>query len=494
MGEYAAQLGRTLDADLGAVQRQQDTLGSGGSTTEGTAAQLSDVSAGLQYLMRGEAGEAAQSTLSSLSEDIATLSRHLTTLASAAGEARAAIADAQDSYHELPRGTVTPAERRELTQAGLFDAAGNTTGLTPAMLAAQREQAREQKASAALAALDGRLGLIAMPVGAEEDFVIDDSPAGSSSTTGRSSSAVGPGGYGGGVAGGLTGGTVGGYGGGTGGSGSAVSPTWQQPGGSGVGVIGGGGSGVGTGGSGGGVVGPGWSGGSGSGVGGGHVPGAGDGSSADGSVGGVVPGGGGAGAGGVQVGGAVGGTGSGGGLGGIGAGAGGLAGGLAIGGGALGGAALGRLGAGGAGGAGGLGGGVAGGAFGSVGVGAGGRAGVSVGGVGAGGATGGLGASGSGLAGSTSTLGQGAQTGAAGGAASGARSGGGMTGAPMGGGAGAGGAKDAKRRGSSGLLAPEIDVEEGAARPDLGAAAGAGGRDSLPAARPVTAARDDDEW
>lgn len=69
-------------------------------------------------------------------------------------------------------------------------------------------------------------------------------------------------------------------------------------------------------------------------------------------------------------------------------------------------------------------------------------------------------------------------------------------GAPMGGGGGAGAAKDPKRRASGGLLAPEIDVEEGAKRPDLGAAARAGGRDSLRATAPVPrdVGDDEDDW
>jgi hypothetical protein len=64
----------------------------------------------------------------------------------------------------------------------------------------------------------------------------------------------------------------------------------------------------------------------------------------------------------------------------------------------------------------------------------------------------------------------------------------------MGGGGGAGAAKGSKRRASGGLLAPDIDVEEGAGRPDLGAAARAGGRDSLRTAEPVTHPDDDDTW
>ena len=68
----------------------------------------------------------------------------------------------------------------------------------------------------------------------------------------------------------------------------------------------------------------------------------------------------------------------------------------------------------------------------------------------------------------------------------------------MGGGAGAGSSKGSKRRGSDGLLAPDIDVEEGAERPDLGVAAGAGGRDSLRAApvseRPSAGDLDPEEW
>lgn len=160
MGEYAAQLGRALDADLSAVQRQQDLFGSGHHMTGETASQLGDVSTGLEYLMRGAAGEAAQAALSGLSGDVAAIAHDLATLASAAEQARSAIADAKEDYHSLPRGTVTPAERRALTQAGLLDAPGVATGLTPELLAAQRERAREQAASRALSALDGRLGLI----------------------------------------------------------------------------------------------------------------------------------------------------------------------------------------------------------------------------------------------------------------------------------------------------------------------------------------------
>ncbi|MFF1527953.1 hypothetical protein [Cellulomonas sp. NPDC058312] len=169
MGEYAAQLGRTLDADLSAVQRQHDTFGAGHIATGETASQLGDVSTGLEYLMRGAAGEAAHATLSGLAGDIESLAHDLAMLASAAEQARSAIADAKEDYHSLPRGTVTPAERRELTQAGLFEAPGSATGLTPELLAAQRERAREQAASAALSALDGRLGVIDLRLQVEEE-------------------------------------------------------------------------------------------------------------------------------------------------------------------------------------------------------------------------------------------------------------------------------------------------------------------------------------
>jgi hypothetical protein len=64
----------------------------------------------------------------------------------------------------------------------------------------------------------------------------------------------------------------------------------------------------------------------------------------------------------------------------------------------------------------------------------------------------------------------------------------------MGGGGAGGGSGSKRRRASGGLLAPEIEVEDGPGAPALGAAARAGGRDSLGPA-PVSAPdSSDDEW
>jgi hypothetical protein len=487
MGEYAAQLGRTLDADLSAVQRQHDTFGSGYTTTADTASHLSGVSEGLREIMRGEAGEAAAATLTSLSADIGAISNDLAMLATAAESARSAIELAQQEYNGLPRGTVTPAERRELTQPSLLGA-GDAGGMTPEILAAQRERAREEAAATALSTLGTSLAAIEVPQRwARDEFTIDDSRQDPDQQDGGSSGSGGPRGYASGGTGAVPGGTIGGYGVVAGGSGvGSVAPTWQPPVGSEVGVIGGGGSGPSAGSGNGGAVGPGWTGGSGSGIGGGHIPGTGDGSSSDGVVGGTVPGG--SGPGGDFVGsGGAGGSGSGASaLSGVGAG--GLAGGLTVGGAALGGAGLNRL----AGGGGVAGGGGGGGTGGLGGVGSAG----GYGGYGASTGSAGGGTSGSALSGTraASGLGQGSQAGAAGAGAAGQRAGG-MMGGPMGGGAGgAGGTNQSKRRGASGLLAPDIAVDEGGQRPDLGAGAGAGGRDAL--AGPVAARPEpsDDEW
>jgi hypothetical protein len=98
------------------------------------------------------------------------------------------------------------------------------------------------------------------------------------------------------------------------------------------------------------------------------------------------------------------------------------------------------------------------------------------------------------IGGTTSSLAQGAQTGATGAGASGARAGtsGGM---PMGGGSGgAGGAAKEKRRGSMGLLAPDLGVDDDTPRPDLGAGARAGGRDALPTTTTQVEEIDEDTW
>ncbi|WP_168216969.1 hypothetical protein [Cellulomonas sp. Y8] len=483
MGDKADQLRLTLDADLGTMTSTGDALRRHAESAGRTATGIGNVASELG--LDGDTAVAAEGRLAQVASNIQAMVTRLEQLESAATSARDAISRAQDAFHELPPGELSFAERAGITAAATvaLPGVGTVTGLAASeILSRQREATREQEANAALNQLASDLELIQMDstdrFGFEAlDTSAHDTPSGPGSTGGPGVRGVGP------ATSGSTGGSAGGSSGTvTTGSAAIVSPTWHSPG---AGVVGteGGAGGTPSGSTGGGHISPGpnlggGGSGNGSGLGGGHVPGSGDGTSSDGLIGGTIPGGSGSGGGAF-----LGGSGSSGGgansLAGLGAG--GLAGGLTIGGAALGGAGLNRLAAGGAGGMGGIGG--LGGA-GSVG-GLGAATGVPLGTVGAG-------TSGSGLSGSTSALVQGSQAGAAGGGASGARAGG-MMGAPMGGGGGAGAAKGSKRRGSGGLLAPDIDVEEGAERPDLGAAARAGGRDSLRSAAPVPGVVDDDQ-
>lgn len=185
--------------------------------------------------------------------------------------------------------------------------------------------------------------------------------------------------------------------------------------------------------------------------------------SADGSVGGNVPGSTGTGGtGGLSGLGGYTGSGGSGGL---------LAGGVSVAGVAVGAGALGRMG------------------------GLGGLGGLGVGTGGGGGVVGGAGARGAGIGGTTgSGLVAGSSTSAAAGGA-GARGNSTMGGMPMGGG-GAGGSAN-KRRGPGGhLMAPDLDIEETEAAPDLGPGAHAGDRDRLPPAADAfdEPELDDDHW
>lgn len=487
MGDNADQLGRTEDANLGAMDTSVRQLMSYSSGMETTVDTLRSV--GSETGLSGAGADAATDRFAQLAREVATVADYLSTLAQGNAQATAAIVAAKQAYADLPPGELSFGERAGLTAATTvaLPGFGTVTGVVAGeIISRQREATREAEAAAALRRLDSTLGGIDLSA-PDVDRSTDDPTTG---TTGGDGGGTGTGGPG--VTGGWSGGSSGGSSQGVnayspaGGSAGLVGTSWTPGGGSTGGVTtgSGGSGGIGSGGtvssdpifSGGGSTG------GGSGLGGGHVPGSGDGTSSDGLVGGTIPGGSGAGAG-TFLGGS-GSSGSGGANSLAGLGAGGLAGGLTIGGAALGGAGLNRLAAGGAGGMGGVGG--LGGA-GSVG-GLGAATGVPLGTVGAG-------TSGSGLSGSTSALVQGSQAGTAGAGASGARSGG-MMGAPMGGGGGAGAAKGSKRRGSGGLLAPDIDVEEGAERPDLGEAARAGGRDTLRpgAAAPSVADDDQDDW
>lgn len=490
MGDHAEQLGRARDANIGVMDTSVRQLSSYSSGIEPTVGTLRTV--GGDTGIEGASADAAGERFAALAREVAGVADYLTTIAEAGAQATNAIVAAKAAYADLPAGELSFAERAGLTAATTvaLPGIGTVTGVVAGeILSQQRERAREEKASQALNELSAAMDSIALAP-PQNDSRSDFEPRTGTTTPGGGTGNGGPG-VSGGWSGGASGGTsqgVNAYSPTSGGSAGLVSSSWTPGGGSTGGVVTGG-SATGSGGSGGsssgGTVGSGpiftggGSSGGGSGLGGGHVPGSGDGTSSDGLVGGTIPGGSGTG-GGAFLGGS-GSSGSGGANSLAGLGAGGLAGGLTIGGAALGGAGLNRLAAGGAGGLGGVGG------LGGAG---------SVGGVGA--ATGvplgtvGAGTSGSGLSGSTSSLVQGSQAGAAGAGASGSRTGG-MTGAPMGGGGGAGAAKGTKRRGSGGLLAPDIDVEEGAERPDLGAAARAGGRDSLRSVAPVASAADDDQ-
>lgn len=496
MGKKADELGRTLDANLGAMTSTSREFEAQVTDARGTARALGDLPERLG--MGGLSGTAAAARLTSISAMAEELGARLAALQGAAESAERAVQAAQQDFHALPDGELSFGERAALTAAGtvVMPGLGTLGGMAAGdVISDRREAARERAATSALASLEAQVMGITLPsttprysVTPIEDDI--ETPGTTGTDTGVNTrggyaptgGSAGPGASGVRVTDGAAGivgsswqpptstpvSTIGDDGGtGTGGTGPRVGDTWTNPG------VGTGGSGSGSSGSGGGA---------GSGVGPGYVPGSGDGSSSDGLVGGTVPGSTGGGNSSGSFFGGSGGAGANGSGSGLGLGAGGLAGGLTVGGAALGGAGLNRLAGGGAGGMGGSG-------FGGVGMGGAGGS-VPLGTIGA--AT--PGASGSGLSGSTSGLGQGTQTGAAGAAASGARSGG-MMGGPMGGGAGgAGGAGQSKRRGSSGLLAPIIEVEDGAQRPALGTGAGAGGRDAL--AAPVVARTEtaDDEW
>jgi hypothetical protein len=500
MGDNADRLGETLDANPSAVYDAGADLTGYKDDVELTLDSIRTI--GAETGLNGVSADAAADRFLALSREVARISDAIVGVAQGGDRAAAAIEAAQQAYNALPSGELTFAERARfaLGSTAMFPTpAGTVTGVVAGeILSQQRERERENKARAALAELDQAMADISFDAVDRRNSGVDDptagvsepsTPAGSSGSRSVSTTwqpSAGARDSGGATVGSLPVTTPG-----------SAGTSWQPTDPSGTGTIGGtvgGGSGTG---STGGQVSPGWPGtgsGGGPGIGGGHVPGTGDGSSSDGLVGGTVPGGSGSG-GGSYGGGFAGSGGSGSGAGGLGLGAGGLAGGLTVGSAALGGAGLNRLAAGGvSGGAGGAGTGVAGGfggagAYGSVG-GAGGVGGASLG------STGASSGAGSALSGSSSgsALGQGSQTGAAGAAASGQRAGG-MMGGPMGGGAGgAGGANQSKRRGSSGLLAPDIEVEDGAPRPALGTGAGAGGRDSLAAPVVARAEQADDEW
>lgn len=479
MGDSANQLQRTLDADLGTITSTGDALGAQVKTAETTATGVGGLAGELG--LDGESAVAAEGRLGQVATRIQSVMADLEQLQAASVAAHDALSRAQDAFHQLPDASLSPLERAGLAAtavAGPIGLAGGAAGA--AVLLGRKEAARESEADRALAALSNDLDSIAVtPAGRDSGFEALDTTSHDPATGGSTPGGTGVRSFGTNGTGSLGGTPVPGWTPGTGSTGgtSTVAPTWTAPevgGGLGTGSGGSAGSGATIGGGVGSVIG-----GSGSGIGGGHVPGTGDGTSSDGLVGGTVPGGSGSGAGGSY--GSGGGSGSNGSGSGLGLSAGGLAGGLTVGGAALGGAGLNRLAGGGAGGLGGGGLGGVGGAGGSM----------SLGALGA--TSSGAGTSGSGLSGSASGLAQGTQTGAPGAAASGTRAGS-MMGGPMGGGGGGGASSSSKRRGSSGLLAPDIQVEDGADAPDLGNAARAGGRDSLRAVPPTAGAASDDEW
>lgn len=490
MGDNADRLGETLDADPRVVYDAGVDLSGYTTDVEETAKSLRTI--GSETGLNGASADAAADRFLALSREVARISDAIVGVAQGGDRAAAAIEAAQQAFHALPSGELTLAERARFTlgTTAMFPTpAGTVTGVVAGeLLSQQRERERESKARQALADLDQAMADVTFEAVQARDSGVDDPrtgadgpsvPGGTGTRSVPSTWQPSVGGSDGGRPVGTTPATTTG----------AVSASWQpaDQNGAGIGGWAGGGSGSAPGTTGG-QVSPGWPGtgsGGGSGIGGGHVPGAGDGSSSDGVVGGTVPGGSGSGGGSFAgVPGGSGGAGSGSsGLGGLGAG--GLAGGLMVGGAALGGASLNRL----------AGGGV--GATGGGGVGAvGGMGGGGSYGVGASAGAAGAGSSGSTLTGTSSgsALGQGSQAGAAGAGAAGQRAGG-MMGGPMGGGAGgAAGGSQSKRRGSSGLLAPDIAVEDGAQRHDLGAGAGAGGRDALSAPVVARAEQADDEW
>lgn len=488
MGDKADELGRTLDADLGAISSTSRSFEASATEAVVTARSLAGLSDDLG--MGGLSGDAATGRFQQIAGDIKSLAHYLDGLQAAADHAETAVQRAQKAYHALPDGELSLAERAALTAAGTvaMPGVGTVTAVVAGnILSDRREAAREKAAAQALSSLQGDLSGVRMPTMPVENFTPIEGGVDQPSGPGGPTGGPGTGGYDGTSSGGRSGGSgVRTIGTPTPTAPGPVDTSWHPPvgGGGGGGTPGGGTPGGSGGGGGGGHVSDPWTPGGGGSGGGGTTPGRGDGSSADGTVGGTLPGGG-SGAGGGWTPGGHGGSGSGssgstiGGLG-----AGGLAGGLTVGGAALGGAGLSRI----AGGGSGMPAGAAGLNF--------------VGGAGGAGGSGGAGATlggrpggaGSALSGSTSSsLVQGSQTGAAGAGASGARSGG-MLGAPMGGSGAAGSSGSRKRRTSDGLLAPDIDVEDGPEAPALGAAARAGGRDALHATPAPAADVVDDEW
>lgn len=505
MGQHADDLALTLQAQLDAINEDAVRLHFASSALDMMADSVSAIVGDLG--ITGEIADASDGELTLLVSDLRRTADSITRAQTAAEQAGAAVAAAQEAYHALPEGKLSFTQRAALTAGGTIALPGiGTVAATVAgeIWSNQRESDRESAAKKALTNLAAAITDATVTLHAGPDYggdltpqailpataPIDQAPVSAPSATGTTSRWLTTSGVSAWSAAGTspaaTAGTTPWT---TTGTGSSLGTTTD------TGTLTGSPTGS-TNGStttiGGAPV-------------GGTSPVGGGTTSADGTVSGYVPGGGTTGTGlGIGttpgLGGLGGSSGQGSGLGGSAAGAGALAGGVAVGGAALGAAGVGRLGGSPTAlGAGlGIGGGLG---IGATGTGAGAGSGTAGGTFlgGGQGATAGAGsrstsgASGSGLTGTSGRSGLVAGSSTTASTTPGAGQGSTTLG-PQGGGAGAaGGSAKSRRTTASGYLAPQLEDDDTPTSAALTARARAGSRDQLPTA-PEPDLEADESW
>ncbi len=238
MGDHAEQLGRTRDANLGAMDTSVRQLSSYSSGMETTVDTLRAV--GSEPGLEGAGADAATERFAALAREVATVADYLTTLAEGGAQATAAIVAAKQAYADLPDGELSWGERTGLTAATTvaLPGFGTVTGVVAGeIISRQREAAREAAAAAALNRLDSSLSTISL----EPPTTARSSADPTTGTTGAEGGGAGPRGtnVSGGWSGGSSGGTgrgVDSYSPGTSASAGLVGSSWT-PGGNSVGGV-----------------------------------------------------------------------------------------------------------------------------------------------------------------------------------------------------------------------------------------------------------------
>jgi len=168
MGHNTDELAKTLHAQLDGLADNSQSVKTMMQTVANAAAELDRITQDLG--LTGVAADAAKASINLLAKDMTDHAERLQVAYKAADDARAAIINAQNAYHDLPDGALGTGY-----QVAAIAAFGVAGGYAEKYYSDSREDARENKAATALSdlatALDGAAAALPVPPRKAEVYV-----------------------------------------------------------------------------------------------------------------------------------------------------------------------------------------------------------------------------------------------------------------------------------------------------------------------------------